>query len=145
MTRASKSDSWSMPTCFRAWGAANGRTTPQISMLVDAFLYVTDVKLVKADVACCWNELPQTISWQRDKGALADVISHLDNLAQCLLTRKAWDELVCSLPSAVPHTLCWSRHLGYIQGQVVQCCLPCSSTLASLMETLCVCGQGATV
>ena len=34
--------------------------------------------------------------------------------------RKAWDELVCLPPSAVPHTPHWSGHLGYIQGQVVE-------------------------
>ena len=34
--------------------------------------------------------------------------------------RKAWDELVFPPPSAVPHTLHWSGHLGYIQEQVVE-------------------------
>ena len=93
---------------------------PQISMLVDVFLEATGAEEVKADVAHCWSELPQTVPWQRVEGTFADVISHLDSLAQHLPTMKAWDELVCLPPSAVPCTLCRSGHLGYIQGQVVE-------------------------
>ena len=124
----------------RTWRPNGKHFMPQISMLVDAFLEATGAKVVEADVARCWSEPPQTVLWQRDKGTFVDVISHLDNLAQYLPTRKAWDELVCLLPSAVPHSPCQSRHLGYIQGWVVElgeCCPPCSSALASLMETLC--------
>ena len=81
---------------------------PQISMLVDAFLEATGAKVVEVDVVSCWSELRQIVLQQRDKGAFADVLSHLDNLAQCLP------------PSAAPHALCWSGHLGYIQGWVVE-------------------------
>ena len=66
----------------RMWKPNGKHFTPQISMLVDAFLEATGAKVVKADVACCWSEPPQTIPWQRDEGTFADVISHLDNLAQ---------------------------------------------------------------
>ena len=104
--------------------AANGRTwkpngrcfPPQISLLVDAFLEVTNAEVMEADVMCCWSEPLKTIPLQKDRGAFAHVISYLDNLAQCLPTRKAWDELVCQPPSAVPCTPCRSGHLGYIQG-----------------------------
>ena len=75
---------------WRTWRPNRKHFMPRISMLVDAFLEATGAKVVEVDVACCWS----------DKGAFADVISHLDNLAQCLP------------PSAAPHTLCWSRHLG---------------------------------
>ena len=108
--------------------AANGRTwrqngrhfTPRISILIDAFLEVTNAEVMEADVMHCWSEPLKTIPLQRDEGAFAHVISYLDNLAQCLPTRKAWDELVCPPPSAVPHTLCWNGHLGYIQGGLVE-------------------------
>ena len=78
---------------------------PQISMLVDAFLEATGAEVVEADVACCWSEPPQTMLQQRDEGAFVDVISHLDNLAQHLPTRKAWDKLVCLplLQHPAPH------------------------------------------
>ena len=86
----------------RMWKPNRKCFMPQICMLLDAFLEATGAKVVEADVARCWSEPPQTIPWQRDEGAFADVISHLDNLAQCLPTRKAWDELVCLPPSAAP-------------------------------------------
>ena len=109
---------------FQCMGeAADGRTwrpngkcfTQQISILVDAFLEVTNMEAVEAGVACCWSEPPQTVP-QQDEVAFANVIFHLDNLAQCLPTRKAWDELVCLPPSAVPCMPHQSGHLGYIQG-----------------------------
>ena len=100
----------------RTWRPNGRHFTLQISLLVDAFLEVTNAEVMEADVACCWSEPPKTFPLQRDKGAFAHVISYLDNLAQCLPTRKAWDELVCPPSSAVPHTPCWSGHLGYIQG-----------------------------
>ena len=68
----------------------------------------------------CWSEPPKTIPLQRGKGAFTHVISYLENLAQHLPTRKVWDELVCLPPSAVPCTPYQSRHLSYIQGQVME-------------------------
>ena len=56
--------------------------------------------------------------------------------------RKAWDELVCPPPSAVPRTPHQSGHLGYIQGRVVswgQCYPPHSSVLASQTDREFVC------
>ena len=88
--------------------------------VVDTFLEVTGTKVVKADVAHCWSELPTTVLPQRDEGTFVEVISHLDNLAQCQPTRKAWDELVFPPPPVAPCSPCWSRHFGYIQGQVVE-------------------------
>ena len=123
---------WSMQQWLLAYAcalqcigeAADGRTwrpdgrcfTPQISLLVDTFLEVTNAEVMEADIVHCWSESQKTTSLQRDEGAFAHVISYLDNLAQCLPTRKAWDELVCPPPSAVPCIPCWSGHLGYIQG-----------------------------
>ena len=104
----------------RTWRPNGRHFTLQISLLIDAFLEVTNADVMEADVVCCWSELPKPIPLQRDESAFAHVISYLDNLAQCLPTRKAWDELVCLPPSTVPCTPCWTGHLGYIQGQVVE-------------------------
>ena len=104
----------------RMWRPNRKRFTSQIFMLVDAFLEVTGAEVVKADVAHCWSELLPTVLWQRNEGTLVDVISHLDNLAQCQPMRKAWDELVCPPPPAVSHSSCQSGYLGYIQGWVVE-------------------------
>ena len=94
--------------------------TPQICMLVDAFLEVTSAEVVKEDVAPCWSEPLLTILRQRDEGTFADVISQLDNLAQCQPMRKACDELVCPPPPAAPCSPHCSGHLGYIQGWAVE-------------------------
>ena len=88
----------------RTWRPNGKHFTSEISILVDAFLEVTNMEVVEADVTCCWSEPPQTILQRKDGGTFANVISHLDNLAQCLPMRKAWDELVCPPPSAVPRT-----------------------------------------
>ena len=44
------------------------------------------------------------------------MISHLDELAWHVPTRKAWDKLAFPPPPAEPCTPCQSRHLGYIMG-----------------------------
>ena len=96
---------WSMQQWLLAYAhglqyvgeAADGRTwrpngrcfTLQISLLVDAFLEVTNAEVMEADVVRCWSELPKTILLQRDEGAFAHIISYLDNLVQHLPTRKA--------------------------------------------------------
>ena len=124
---------WSMQQWLLAYApalqyieeAADGRTcrpngrhfTPQISLLVDAFLEMTNAEVMEADVMHCWRKPPKTILLKRNKGAFAHIISYLNYLAQHLPTRKAWDELVCLPPSAAPCTPCWSGHLGYIQGE----------------------------
>ena len=129
MAGVSSSGCLSMPVHSQHMGeAANRRTwrphgrhfTPQISLLVDAFLEVTNAEEMEADVMCCLSEPLKTILLQRNEGAFAHDVSYLNNLAQHLPTRKAWDELVCPPPPAVPLTLCWSRHLGYIQGPVME-------------------------
>ena len=76
------------------------RFTLQISSLVDAFVDETRAELEEAKVALCWNEPLWEIPHQRHESAFAEVISHLDQLAKCLPTRWAWDELVFPLPSA---------------------------------------------
>ena len=103
----------------RIWKPNGVWFTLQISQLVDAFINKTQAELVEAEVALCWNELPREVPLQRDEGTFVEVISHLDQLAKCLPTRWAWDELVFPLPSAKPHTPYWSGYLGYIKGHLV--------------------------
>ena len=68
----------------RTWRPNRRQFTPQISQLLDAFIDKTQVELVEAEVALCWNELPWEVPCQRDEGTFAEVISHLDQLAKCL-------------------------------------------------------------
>ena len=48
-------------TDWRTWRPNRKCFTPQISMLVYAFLEATGAEMVEADVAHCWGQLPQTI------------------------------------------------------------------------------------
>ena len=98
----------------RTWRPNRKWFTPQISQLVGTFIDETQAGLVQAKVALCWNELPQEVPRQRDEGAFVEVISHLDQLAKHLPTRRAWDELVFPPPPAEPCMPCQSGHLGYI-------------------------------
>ena len=108
-----------MPADGRTWRPNRVWFTPQISQLVNAFTDETRAELVEAEVVLCWNEQPWKVHHQRDEGIFVEVISHLDQLAKCLPTRQAWDELVFLPPPAEPHTPHWSGHLGYIRGHVV--------------------------
>ena len=103
----------------RTWRPNGKQFTPQIFQLVDTLIDETQAELVEAEVALCWNEPPWEVPCQRDEGAFAEMISHLDQLAKCLPTRQVWDELVFLPPLAKPHTPCWSGHLGYIMGHMV--------------------------
>ena len=74
---------------------------------------------MEAVVALCWNEPLQEVLHERYEGAFVEVISHLDQLARCLPTRQAWDELVFLPPPTKPCMPHQSGHLGYIMGHVV--------------------------
>ena len=65
----------------RMWYPSEMHFTPQISMLVDAFIEETGEELVELDIASCWSQLPEEVPRQKDKGPFADVISYLDGLA----------------------------------------------------------------
>ena len=56
------------------------------------------------------------------------MISYLDELAWCVPTRKAWDELIFLPPPAEPHAPNQSRHLGYNMG----CTMDLGSALTPL-------------
>ena len=70
----------------RMWCPSGVHFTPQISLLVDAFIEKTGAELIELDIASCWGQLPEEVLHQKDKGLLVDVISYLDELAQCIPT-----------------------------------------------------------
>ena len=115
----------------RMWWPIRVHFTPQISLLVDVFIQETGAELVEADIASCWGQLLEEVLCQKDKGPFAELISHLDELAQCVPTRKAWDKLIFLPSPAEPCTPCQSRHLGYIMG--------CSVDLGSALPPLWFC------
>ena len=103
----------------RMWQPSGVHFTLQISLLVDVFIQETGVELVEADIASCCGQLLEEVLHQKDEGPFKEMISHIDELAQHMPTRKAWDELVFPPPPAEPCAPCQSGHLGYIMGHTV--------------------------
>ena len=100
----------------RMWWPSGVHFTPQIFLLVDVFIQETGAELVEADIASCWGQPLEEVLHQKDEGPFTEVISHLDELAWHVPTRKAWDKLIILPLLAEPHTLHQSDHLGYIMG-----------------------------
>ena len=110
----------------RMWHPSGVRFTPQISLLVYAFIEETGAELMEADIASCWGQLLEEVLQQKDDGPFAEVISHLDELAWYVPSRKAWDVLVFPPPLAEPSAPHQGGHLRYIMGHTVDLgsCLP---------------------
>ena len=93
---------------------------PEVSPLIDAFIAQTEVELMEIGITTCWSEASAAaILPQKQDGPLADVIAFLDELAMCMPSHMAWDELVYPLSlteTSPPHR---SQHLGYILGHKV--------------------------
>ena len=87
----------------RMWQPSGVCFTPQISLLVDVFIQETGAELIETDIASCWGQPLEEVLCQKDEGPFVEVISHLDELAWHVPTRKAWDELVFPSPPAEPH------------------------------------------
>ena len=98
----------------RTWHPIGMHFTLQVSPLVDAFIKEMGAELTELRIASCWSQLAVEIPLQKQDGPFADVIAYLDDLARCMLTWKAWDELVFPAPLTEPSVPCKSNHLGYI-------------------------------
>ena len=104
--------------------------TPQISLLVDVFIQETGVELVEVYIAACWGQ-PLEVLHQKD-GMFTEVISCLDELAQCMPSRKAWDELVFLPPAAEScQADIWDTLWAALWTSWGVHCPSCSSTLAA--------------
>ena len=76
-------------------------------------------ELTELRIASCWGQPAVEVLLQKQDGPFADVIAYLDDLARCVLTQKAWDELVFPPPLTEPSMPCKINHLGYILGHTV--------------------------
>ena len=61
-------------------GIAMVTIPPHVSLLVDAFLEGTDVRLIEVDIVGCWNASEGDVLWQCNTGCFAEVLSYLDEL-----------------------------------------------------------------
>ena len=103
----------------RMWHSMGMHFTPQVSPLVDAFIKETGVELTELRIASCWGQPAGKVPLQKQDGPFADVIAYLDDLVQCMLTWKAWDELVFPALLTEPSMPRKSNHLSYILGCTV--------------------------
>ena len=103
----------------RMWHPIGMRFTLQVSPLVDAFIEEMGVEITELGITSCWGQLAAEVLLQKQDGPFADVIAYLDDLARCVLTQKAWDELVFPAPLTEPSVPLKSNHLGYILGLTV--------------------------
>ena len=98
----------------RSWCSNGDNCTPQVSLLVDAFLEEMSVQLVKADIIDCWDTSAGDVLWQSDTGCFADMISYLEELVMHLPTRHTWDTPVFPAPMVEEDPGCQSLQLDYV-------------------------------
>ena len=83
-----------------------------------AFWHETDVDLMMANIKW-WEPAPRTLHHQRENGPTTHIISYLNELAVCIPTRDAWDQMVWPTTAAIPHVPTEAESYGYCQGQAV--------------------------
>ena len=106
--------------CGRKWEWP-GREALEVkaSPLVIAFWHETGMDLTVASLKLCWEPAPRALYHQRECGPTIHVINFLDELAVCVPSLNAWDQLVWPPMVAVPHALTEAELYGYCCGQVV--------------------------
>ena len=87
------------------------------SPLVHAFWHETGMDLAVASVKLCWEPTPRALYHQRDNGPTAHVISYQDELAVCVPTLDAWDQMVWPTVAAILRTLTEAELYGYCQAR----------------------------
>ena len=105
--------------CRRKWESRREALEIKSSPLVHAFWHKTDVDLMMASVKLCWEPAPKALYHQRDNGPTAHVISYLDELAVCIPTLEARDQMVWPTMAAISCTLTEAKSYGYCWGQAV--------------------------
>ena len=103
----------------RMWCPIGMCFIPQVSMLVDAFIKEMGAELIELRITSCWGQPAVQVLLQKQDGPFANVIAYLDDLAWCILTQKAWDEMVFPASLTEPSVPCKSNHLGYILGHTI--------------------------
>ena len=89
------------------------------SPLVHAFWCEMDADLMVASIKLCWEPAPRVLYHQRENGPTTHIITYLDELAVCVPSLDAWDQLVWPTMAAIPCALTEAELYGYCQGQVV--------------------------
>ena len=103
----------------RKWEARREALEIKASLLVHTFWHKTDIDLMIVSVKHCWKPAPRTLHHQRENGPTAHIISYLNELAVCVPTIEAWDQMVWPSTVAIMRVPTEAESYGYCQGQVV--------------------------
>ena len=68
-------------TEVRTWHPMGMHFTPQVFLLVDAFIEETGAELTEFRITSWWSQLAAEVLLQKQDGSFADVIAYLDDLA----------------------------------------------------------------
>ena len=103
----------------RKWEVRREALEIKASLLVHAFWCETDVDLTMVSVKHCWEPAPRILHHQRESGPITHVISYLSELAVCIPTREAWDQMVWPTTVAILCIPTEAESYGYCRGQAV--------------------------
>ena len=103
----------------RKWEVRREALEIKASPLVCAFWHETDIDLTTASIKHCWEPAPRTLHHQRKNGPTTHVISYLNELAVCVPTMEAWDQMVWPNTVAILHVPTKAKSYSYCQGQAV--------------------------
>ena len=103
----------------RKWELRREALEIKASPLVHAFWCKTDVDVTMVSMKCCWEPAPRTLHHQRENSPTAHIISNLDELAVCIPTLEAWDQMVWPTTVVIPHVPTEAESYGYCWGQAV--------------------------
>ena len=96
-------------------GGSGGQSLP----LVHTFWCKTGMDLMVASIKLCWEPTHRALYCQRESDPTAHVITYLDELAVCIPSLDAWDQLVWLTKVAIPCALIEAKLYGYCQDQAV--------------------------
>ena len=105
--------------CGRKWEARREALEIKASPLVHAFWHETDVDLTMVSIKHCWEPAPRTLHHQRENSPTTHVTSYFDELAVCILTREAWDQMVWPTMVMILRVPTKAKSYGYCWGQAV--------------------------
>ena len=105
--------------CRRKWEVRREALEIKASSLVGAFWCKTDIDLMMVSVKHCWELALRTLHHQRENSPTAHVIPYLDELAVCIPTREAWDQMVWPTTAAIPCVPTEAESYSYCECQAV--------------------------
>ena len=93
-----------------------------VSPLVRVFWEETGIELTTSCTRLCWELLLRGVLRRRERGTISHAITFVDDMAVCIPTLDAWDQLVWLLSAAVPQAAIEVEQYGYCHGHAIDLC-----------------------